>query len=177
MPNSEELGYNKRLFNLKSPLSQVAGQDAFTFNANLKDTGIDNLKDNSVKTNSIQNGAVTSIKLAANSVAGSHIVDGAVGQNDIASNVIQGSHVTGSAVAGTHISLNAVTNTKINDYDLAKGTGLSLTVTNTGTAGTWNATSLFASGANLGVTETVPINQGIGTVNLIFIGGIFTGTS
>ena len=179
MPKLEDLGYNKRYFNLKSPLAQVTGQDAFTFNANLKDTGIDNLSADSVKTDTIADGAVTSPKLAANSVAGSHIINGAVGQADIASNVVQGTHIAGNAitgthitdggitgldlagsvVAGTHIALLAVTNSKINDYDLVKGTGLSLSVTNTGTSGTWRANSEFSANGTPGIGTTFNIDD------------------
>lgn len=45
------------------------------------------------------------------------------------------------------------------------------------TAGTFNATTRFANGTSLGATGTIPVNQGIGTINLIFHGGVFIGTS
>lgn len=86
---------------------------------------------------------------------------------------IAAADIPGSTIAGTHIAVNAITNAKINDYDLAKGTGNSLSVTNTGTAGTWNATSQFARGTSLGFTGTIAL---LGLNDIIVHGGIIIGT-
>jgi len=177
MTDYSKLGYSSKLINLKSPIVSPLGQDSLRFDGRFVDTGVQNIKDNTITSSKIANGAVTQAKIATNSVSGSHVINGGLGSDDMAAGNIVGSHLGGSAVVGTNIALNAVTNTKINDYDLAKGTGLSLTITNTGTAGTWNSTSRFATGTALGTSGTIPVEQAGGTINLIFIGGLFTGTS
>lgn len=202
------LGYNDKLINLESPLARPLGQDALTFDGRLVDTGI-KLGPNSVTTTTISDGAVTQTKVASNSITGSNIIDGGIGQNDIASNVLQGTHITGnaitgthiadggigsidiasnnihgshlsgSAVVGTHIGLLAVTNAKINDYDLAKGTGNSINVINSGTFGTIRGSLEFNANGTAGISTIATIvdrDSGIGTTThtLTFTYGLLT---
>lgn len=105
--------------------------------------GTSSLADNSVTTAKIANSAVTSAKIASNAVTqtdidgsaifGTHISNGAIAAANIGGSIIAGTHISnggvvaanlaGSVIVGTHIALNAITNNKINDYDLGKGTG------------------------------------------------------
>lgn len=174
------LGYTSRLINQNSPLARDSNRfDSLIFDGRLVDTGLGagNLKDASVTTNKIAGGAVTQAKLAENSVAGSHIINGAitgvdiagsavagthielgaVTQTKIAADSVSGSHLSGSAVVGTHIGPLAITNAKINDYDLAKGTGSFINITNVGTAGTFRANSEFSANGTAGISTVATV--------------------
>lgn len=186
MADYSRLGYNDRLINQNSPLVQPSFQDAYNFTSRLVDTGVDVLGANAVKQDSI----------SQNAVQGSHIAAGAVDSADIAGSAIMGTHIestqvdsihfVGSAVDGTHIANGAVDSIHITGsaidgthyqfLDLPKGTGIINTTTGTFT-GTVRADTAFSANGTLGISETVPVEQAGGTINLIFTNGLFAGTS
>jgi hypothetical protein len=123
----------------RSSITTSKVQNASVTSAKLSSdaVGSASIADNSISASKLVGSAVTTIKIDGQAVTAGKIANGAVNQDKLA----------GSAVYGTHI----------HDYDLAKGTG------NTLTCGTVNASSAFQFNGTAGINGTVAI-QDLGTV-------------
>ncbi|MCG3128740.1 MAG: hypothetical protein CHACPFDD_03631 [Phycisphaerae bacterium] len=69
---------------------------------------------NSISTTMIQDGAVTSAKLAENSVDSGEIADGAVGSTELANNSVTGAKIEDLTIVAGDLADGSVTNKKIN---------------------------------------------------------------
>lgn len=170
----QKQGFNPNLQKQDSLLSQNRNRkDALTAESEIVDVGY-------LTGDLIVEGAVTEAKIADLAVTTNKIANNAVTSGKIAPEAVDSSDIAGSAVDGTHIADNTITNLNIGNYDLAKGTGLWINPTNSGTSGTWIATAEFSANGTAGLSAIATIlDAGTITHTLTFTYGLLTnyGTS
>lgn len=165
MNDYSRLGLNQYLVNVNSPLARpLNAQDSLSFDNNLYDTGIDQLKANTVGTAQLKSGAVTGTNIAQGVVAGTHLGGSIVNGTHIADGAINGSNIAGSTIVGTHYAT----------LDLEKGTGAFINVTNVGTMGTVYASNEFSANGTAGFSGDIDIAT---TATITVTYGLITGTA
>lgn len=110
-----------------------------------------NIATNGVKTNSIEDAAVTSAKIANGTIATTDIADGAITSAKIGNNEVTGLQILGNCVNTVHMADNAITSPKIANNAVTLGK-ISTTGAASGNVLTYNGSTVVWAAGGTGIS-------------------------